>query len=278
VSTASTSSNQPPITTLPSGKLSLRGQAVPSVDCRVDLSGEGPPVIFLHGLVGINEHWAEVVEHINDRFRCVMVEVPLLELRAEDCSVEGVAAMIADFLKRHVGEPAILVGSSFGGHVALRIALYWPDLVRALVLVGSSGLGERRVGEKSPRRSREWMEETIAELFYDRSKMRAADVDRAHNELSDRRKARRMLRLSRSVFNDHLGTQIGRIKAPTMVLWGREDTVTPPETAVAFAEAIPNAELVWIEQCGHAPMLEKPAEFAKALREFGDRLDGQRAE
>lgn len=233
---------------------------------------DGPQVVFLHGLVGVNEHWLEVVRRVSHQIRCLLLEVPLLELRGEDCSVQGVARMVASFLERHVGEPATLVGSSFGGHTALRVALMRRELVRALVLVGSSGLGERPLGTGRPKRTREWIEEVIAELFYDRTKMPVADVDRAFAELSDRQKARRLLNLSRSVFKDKIAAHLCEIEAPTLVLWGREDTVTPPEAARGFAEAIPNAELVWIDRCGHAPMLEAPEVFANALLTFSERL------
>ncbi len=252
--------------------VSLRGPTGEPVKGRLMEMGDGVPVVFLHGLVGVNEHWLEVSQRIKGHMRCVMLEVPLLDLLGDDCSIEGVTDMIGRYVSEEIGEPAVFVGSSFGGHVSLRLGVQSPELVRGLVLVGSSGLGEKPIGGPRVKRTRAWVEDTIAELFFDRSKMSQEDVDRAWGELSGRVKAKRMFRLSRSVFKDHMADRIPSIQAPTMVLWGREDMITLPEVAEQFAEAIPNAEMVWIERCGHAPMIEKPDEFAEALLRFGTKI------
>lgn len=237
--------------------------------------GEGRPVVFLHGLVGLNEHWEDVVRRTRQGNRCIMLELPLLDLRGDDCSIQGVTDLTARFIDQHfAGEPVTLVGNSFGGHVALRMAIERPDLVRALVLAGSSGLIEKSmVREVQIRPSREWLSEKIGELFFDRSKMREADLDRAHAELSRRGGARAMVKLSRSARRNHLGEKIGRITAPTLLIWGRQDIVTPPEAAEGFRSAIPDSKLVWFERCGHAPMIECPEQFAAALVEFIKELD-----
>src|SRR6185295_14677790 len=98
----------------------LSGEKVP---VSVKDIGEGRPMVFLHGLVGLNEHWEEVAQRVTSRARAVMLQLPLLALRGDDCSIHGATELTIRFLERHVGEPAVLVGNSFGGHVALRIAL-----------------------------------------------------------------------------------------------------------------------------------------------------------
>lgn len=235
--------------------------------------GSGVPAVILSGLVGCNSHWDGVTSRVSSRVRCLSLEVPLLDLQGRDCSVEGAAVLIRNWAET-LGEPAIFIGSSFGGHAALRVAIERPDLVRALVLTGSSGLAEKPIlGNRASRADREWLEGKIAELFFDREKMSVDDVERAEQALfKDRDKARAMIRLSRSCREDYLGPALPAIEAPTLVLWGRQDIVTPPEAAEEFAELIPNAMLVWLENCGHAPMIEKPVEFCVALNQFLDHL------
>ena len=256
--------------------VSLRGLSEAPVESRLVEAGEGRPVVFLHGLVGLNDHWEDVAKRITHRLRCVMLEIPLLQLDGADCSIDGVEALTIGFLERHLGEgpPPILVGNSFGGHVALRIAIDRPDLVGGLVLAGASGLIERSmVSEVQIRPSREWLSRKIGELFYNPGRhMREADVDRAHKELSDRRGARAMVRLSRSARRNHLGARIPEISAPTLLIWGRNDIVTPPEAAHQFMANLPDARIVWFDECGHAPMMEKPGEFAEAMLAFADEL------
>jgi len=244
------------------------------VTATVAEAGAGLPVVFLHGLVGLNDHWEEVVRGIRHRSRCVLLELPLLDLRGQDCSILGVETLTTLFLERHLKEPAILVGNSFGGHVALRVALARPDLVRGLVLAGSSGLIEKTMmGEVQIRPSREWLREKIGELFFDRSKMRESDLDRAHAELSQRGGARAMIKLSRSARRNNLGSKMGGVKVPTLLIWGRQDIVTPPEAAEGFRSYIPDARIVWFDRCGHAPMIEAPDQFAEAMLGFIDELE-----
>lgn len=268
---SATTSTRPPA----SRHIELRG-AEGVVPAKVLDTGQGTrTLVFLHGLVGLNDHWEDVVHQVRERHRCVMLEIPLLTLRGKDCSIDGVAGLTVRFLKEHVKQPSMLIGNSFGGHVALRIALSNPELVDSLVLAGSSGIIEKSmVSDLELRPSREWLARKIGELFHDPDRhMNQADVDRAHKELNDRACARAMVRLSRTARRNHLGHRMKDVTSPTLLIWGREDIVTPPEAAMQFDRMLPNSRLVWFDECGHAPMIEKPDEFARALLEFAEELD-----
>lgn len=253
----------------PEGLLTGVWQAGEDVRATIIDRGRGVPVVFLNGLVGLNDHWEAVVDRVQERTRCVLFGLPLLQLRGDDCSIHGATRLTTRFVSQYIREPAVLVGNSFGGHVALRIAIENPELVRGLVLAGSSGLIEKSmVSDVQIRPSREWLRRKIGELFHDQSKMREADLDRAHKELSDRGGARAMVKLSRSARRDHLGDRIAKIGAPALLIWGRQDIVTPPEAAEGFQRMIRMSKLVWFDQCGHAPMIECPELFAAAILEF----------
>lgn len=257
--------------------LTLRGRCGP-VPATVEEIGTGASVVFLHGLVGLNEHWEEVVRLAEGQVRCTMLQVPLLDLRGEDCSIDGVTDLTIDFLEQNFDHPVVLVGNSFGGHVALRVSLQRPDLVRGLVLAGSSGLIEKSmVSDIQIRPSRAWLERKIGELFYDPSThMRASDIERAHQQLSERGGARAMVRLSRSARKNHLGSRMSGINQPTLLIWGKQDIVTPPEAANQFAQMLPKSRLVWFDRCGHVPMMEHPEPFAAELVEFVESLGPER--
>ena len=256
--------------------MSLTGGTGREIEARVIETGAGPRVVFLHGLVGLNEHWQPVVDRVRTSLRCVRVELPLLDLTGSDCSIQGVTDLTIAYLERAKAGPVVLVGNSFGGHVALRIALHRPDLVRGLVLAGSSGLFERTLVKGAPvRPPKDWLREKIAELFYDAAYMREEDVDRAHAVLSTRQGARAMVRLSRTARRNHLGDQIGEIACPTQLIWGKQDIVTPPSAAQGFLDLMPDARITWVDRCGHTPMLEAPDTFARALVGFVGELDGR---
>jgi 2-hydroxy-6-oxonona-2,4-dienedioate hydrolase len=250
----------------------VRGAAGVDVHVQIEELGlaTGISVVFLHGLVGLNDHWEGVVDRIKHQSRCFLVEMPLLGLTDADCSIDGATTLTIRVLEQLLrGTPAVLVGNSFGGHVAAKIAIRRPDLVRGLVLAGASGVIEKSiVADVQIRPSREWLERKIGELFFDRSKMNPADVDRAHKELSGRSSARAMVKLSRTARKNHLGDELGLVNCPTLIVWGREDIVTPPEACETFAKLIPKNTVVWLEKCGHAPMIEKPDDFGVAMNAY----------
>lgn len=254
--------------------VTVQGPAGTAIEVPLQEVGQGPPAVILSGLVGRNSHWDGITARLQARCRCLGFELPLLDLTGRDCSVHGASQIIGDWIASALDEPTVLIGSSFGGHAALRVAIQRPEVVRALVLTGSSGLAEKPIlGNRASRADRVWLEGKIAELFYDRGKMSDEDVELAEQALfKDRKKARAMIRLSRSCREDYLGELLPSIHVPTLVLWGRQDIVTPPEAAEEFAELMPNATLSWIDDCGHAPMIEKPDEFNIALERFLDGL------
>ncbi|GJQ28697.1 MAG: alpha/beta hydrolase [Phycisphaerae bacterium] len=254
----------------------LRGLADLDVPADVVETGQGRPVVFLHGLVGLNDHWEDVVQRIAHRCRCVLLQLPLLDLKDDDCSIDGATALTARFLDRFRTEKPVIVGNSFGGHVALRLAVEQPDLLGGLVLAGSSGLIEKSmVSDIQLRPSREWLTRKIGELFHDKAKMNPADVERAYLELNDRAHARAMVRLSRTARRNHLGDEMHRITCPTLIVWGKQDIVTPPEAATEMNARIRGSRLVWFEQCGHAPMIEAAEPFGEAMLAFLDDLDAR---
>ncbi|MGD9692160.1 MAG: alpha/beta fold hydrolase [Phycisphaerales bacterium] len=240
---------------------------------KVDEIGSGEPVVFLHGLLGVNEHWYPVARSLAPRAKCVMLGMPLLELKGDTCSVDGVTKLTIAVLDAVVGGPSVIIGNSLGGHVAQRIAMERPDLCKALILAGSSGLFERTLERGVEHRpSHDWVTRKIKGLFCDEDRVPPDLIDRAFEELSQRHAARAVVRLGRSAKSDHMGDRIHTIQHPTLLLWGMQDAVTPPEVAEEFHELIPNSKLAWIDRCGHAPMIERPDEFAQAIHTFLDQL------
>ncbi|MCA9278729.1 MAG: alpha/beta hydrolase [Phycisphaeraceae bacterium] len=243
---------------------------------RVDIAetGDGTQFVFLHGLVGLNEHWETVVGLVKHRVRCTMIEVPLLQLTGKDCSIDGVVYLTAKLLQSVSDSPVVLVGNSFGGHVATRLAIEYPELVQGLLLTGASGVIEKSmVSDIQIHPSREWLRRKIAELFYrPELHMRESDLDRAHQELSTKLGRFAMVRLSRSARRNHLGDQLSRVRVPTLLIWGKQDVVTPPDAAQQFHDRLQDSKLVWFDECGHVPMMEHAEAFAREMLAFEETL------
>lgn len=243
--------------------------AATGLETRVLRAGRGDRVVVLNGLLGVNKHWWGSVSCLVPACDCAVVEPPLLKLEGAHCSVTGVVRIVTELLDRLGPAPAVLMGNSLGGHVAMRIALERPELVRGLVLVGSSGLFERtfeRGVMHTP--SKEWLRGKIEGLFHDPGVMPEGMVDEAYEALRHRRAARALVKLGKSAKNDHLGDELSRISVPTLLAWGAQDAVTPPDVAREFHSLIRGSRLSWIEGCGHAPQVEKPGELARLVADF----------
>lgn len=229
----------------------------------------GHTLVVLNGLLGLNKHWFEVMHRLASSCRCTLIEPPLLSLSGEHCSVAGVVRIVIDALERTNAAPAVLAGNSLGGHVAMRIALQRPELVKGLVLMGSSGLFERTFERNvmhAPTKA--WLAGKIGDLFSDPANVPPGMVDEAYAELGQRKGARALVKLGKSAKNDHLGEEVPRLRLPTLLLWGKQDIVTPPEVAEEFRSLIPGSRLQWIDRCGHAPQIERPEEVALHLADF----------
>ncbi len=247
---------------------------VTGLDIRIDRVGAGRPLVFLNGLLGMNEHWFGMLGPLSKRAECILVQPPLLEMKGKGCSVDGVTQLTIAVPESICDQPAVLLGNSLGGHVSLRVALERPDLVRGLALIGSSGLFERSFEkgvQHSP--SHDWIDNKIKGLFFD-PEFHAipALVDAAYDKLRHRSAARALVKLGRSAKRDHLGDRLHEIRCPVVIPWGKQDQVTPPEVAEQFHAKLPESKLVWMDGCGHAPQIERPDLVQQAVSGFLDDL------
>jgi pimeloyl-ACP methyl ester carboxylesterase len=238
-------------------------------------AGAGLPVLCLHGLFGTSEHWETTLGILGSDYRAMALTLPIFETPPDDLSVAGLRGHVEAFMAAERVPPAVVVGNSLGGHVALDLALHAPERVRALVLTGSSGLFERSFTRGVPHRpSAEFVREKMTEVFHDPAMVTPEWVEAVRERVSRRSYALRVLQVSRSAKRYNLEDRLGEIQCPTLLVWGTEDRVTPRDVALRFLDGLPSATLRLVPECGHAPMLERPEAFARALAEFLDSLAG----
>ena len=97
-------------------------------------------------------------------------------------------------------------------------------------------------------------------------------VDEVYEIVNSRIKVIKIIALAKSAIRNNLGDELNAIKHPTLLVWGNNDTITPPFVAREFNKLIPNSELHFIDKCGHAPMMEVPEEFNRILDKFLTKL------
>ncbi|MBS1746957.1 MAG: alpha/beta fold hydrolase [Bacteroidetes bacterium] len=231
--------------------------------------GEGEPLILLHGLFGALSNFEHLIEYFRKSHRVVVPMLPMFELDLLHTTVNGFAKYIFKFIERKGYGNYHLLGNSLGGHIALVHILKHPEKVKTLILTGSSGLYESGMGDSYPRRGdHDYIKKKTELTFYDPATATPELVDEVFQICNNRLQLVRILALAKSAIRNNLGEELSQIKQPTLLIWGNQDTVTPPFVAHEFNKLIPNSELHFIDKCGHAPMMEQPAEFNKILEAF----------
>lgn len=229
-------------------------------------TGEGPPLLLLHGLFGALSNFEETIGHFSGRYRVVMPMLPLYSLPMLNTNVKALAGFLARFVDRLGLDRLNLLGNSLGGHVALVYCSMYPDKVRTLSLTGSSGLYENAFGGGFPRREdKEFIRRKVAVTFHDPKFATEELVDECFVTVNDRAKLIRILSLAKSAIRHNMAGELPKLKMPVCLIWGKQDTITPPHVAEEFHTLIPDSELFWIDECGHAAMMEQPATFNAIL-------------
>jgi pimeloyl-ACP methyl ester carboxylesterase len=235
--------------------------------------GEGEPLVLLHGLFGALSNFKDLVEHFRQHNRVIVPLLPLFELDILHTSVGGLAKFVHKFLEARDLRSVHLLGNSLGGHVALVHTLKHPERIRSLILTGSSGLFENGMGDTYPKRGDyEYIRKKTEITFYDPAMATKELVDEVFEITRNRIKVIKIIALAKSAIRNNLGEELKNITQPTLLVWGNNDTITPPFVAREFQRLIPNSELQFIDRCGHAPMMERPEEFNVILENFLKKL------
>jgi 2-hydroxy-6-oxonona-2,4-dienedioate hydrolase len=236
--------------------------------------GEGEPLILLHGLFGQLSNFENLIAYFKPTHKVVVPILPLFELDILHTTVGGLAKHLYKFIETKGFNNIHLLGNSLGGHVALVHVLKHPEKIKSLILTGSSGLFENGMGDTYPRRGDyEYIKKKTEVTFYDPKTATKELVDEIFEITRNRIKVIKTISLAKSAIRHNLGEELNNVKQPTLLIWGNNDTITPPFVAREFQRLIPNSELHFIDKCGHAPMMEQPEEFNVILDKFLKKLN-----
>lgn len=245
-------------------------------------AGTGPTVILLHGLGGDASNWALTVPALAKQFHVIAIDQigfgksdkPLLNYR-----IGTMVDFLNGFYKQTGLTKATLVGNSLGGWIAAAFTLAHPEKVEKLVLVDAAGYSPARTG--LPKLTREQLAplnaSTLAELkqvmslvFYNKAMLTDAFIEKMFSDKLKRGDGYTISQFTEMALrgDDFLDGKTKAIKAPTLIVWGREDGLTPLALGEAYAQDIAGAEKAILEKCGHVPQLECAAAFNAALLKF----------
>ncbi len=229
--------------------------------------GEGKPLIVLHGLMGGLSNFDEVTEFFSKKgFKVLIPELPIYSMSLLKTNVKNFAKYLHDFIEHKGFDEVILLGNSLGGHIGLYHTKMFPKKVKALIITGSSGLYESAMGGGYTKRGDyEVIKKKAQDVFYDPAVATKEIVDEVYETVNDRNKLIKTLAIAKSAIRHNMSKDLPNMKLPVCIIWGKNDTVTPPEVACEFQELLPDADLFWIDKCGHAAMMEHPKEFNEIL-------------
>lgn len=236
--------------------------------------GTGEPLMLLHGLFGALSNFNPLIGYFRQYNKVIVPLLPLLEMDILHTSVGGLAKFVNRFLEARDFQQVHLLGNSLGGHVALIHTLKHPERIKSLILTGSSGLFENGMGDSYPKRGDyEYIKKKTELTFYDPNTASKELVDEVYSIVNNRMKAIKIIALAKSAIRNNLGDELNQIKQPTLLVWGNNDTITPPFVGMEFNKLIPNSEIHFVDKCGHAPMMEVPDEFNAILHKFLKKLN-----
>jgi pimeloyl-ACP methyl ester carboxylesterase len=256
--------------------------------------GQGPPVVFVHGLAGSWQNWLEQLPAFAEHHRVIAMDLPGFghsEMPAEKISISGYARTLDALCDQLDVDAAAFVGNSMGGFTGAELAISFPERVERLVLVAAAGLTiEHQRSERGLallRRAENvlafytgWVA-SRSENVARRPRLRRATlalVARHPERLPGPLAAEQIRGSGTPGFIDALDAltdypiraRLGEIACPTLIVWGTHDRLVPVRDASEFERLIPNARKVVFDDTGHVPMLERPAAFNRALQDFLD--------
>jgi 2-hydroxy-6-oxonona-2,4-dienedioate hydrolase len=190
--------------------------------------GSGDVLLLLHGLFGALSNYRDQIEHYKTRYKVIVPLLPIYEMSVFEASLGGLTRYTNEFIELMGYKNMIVLGNSLGGHIAALYTLKHQEKVKALILTGSSGLFESAMGTTFPKRGDyQFIKDRTEHTFYDPAMATKELVDEVFDICNNRLKAIKVLATAKSAIRHNLRDDLEFIKVPSLLIWGKDDTITP---------------------------------------------------
>ena len=251
---------------------------VNDISINYEIAGSGKTLVLIHGLGGSTKSWETTVPLLSGHYQVLTWDVRghgQSDKPEGNYSAELFASDLAALLRTLGIGSAFVLGHSMGGVIALRFALDFPDLCRALIVSSSSA-------EVNPQATKYWQElvATVLEkgmdaVPFDPTRMFSKGFVERNPEVIEEFARNRPVnepapyaRAALAMASYNYNEELGRIRCPTLIIVGDQDVVTPPGGSVKMSRLIPGAKLIIFKDCGHVWFVEQPDVVSKAVLDF----------
>lgn len=256
----------------------------------VRVSGEGPPLILLHGFMASYFTFRAIVPELAKRFRVISIDLNGFGLTerppaAEAYRIEHQADLIVRVMEKAGAAPAMILGHSYGAAVASVVALRHPGAVTKLILISPASRFDKLPWYAQTRPGQELLYLLCRKLIsdphrYRQISIRAFFLEAVHpEEASEIYRSHLLIEGLRSTFFGFIRVLCGKgfsriafeeLRQPVLVLAGEKDAVIPLEQCRSVAEQVPRGSLEILAECGHSAPEEQPMEVIKAITRFAE--------
>jgi len=238
------------------------------------IAGQGPAILILHGWGGSSDSWIQVQEILaREGFKIIVPDFPGFgksKTPFEPWGVKEYGNFVLNLTKILELQNFFLLGHSFGGRVAIKFSVLYPEKIKSLILCDSAGIKQKwGIGEKLifqiSKIGNAIFTPTPLRRFKDKAKnlfyifLRHRDYAKADGTMRETIK---------KVLTEDLLKDLPQIKIRTLIIWGESDKLVPVKYAHIFKEKIENSELKILPKIGHSPHLEVPEKLAKIIIQF----------
>ncbi len=252
-------------------------------------SGDGPPVVFVHGISGNWQNWLENIPRVSRERRVVALDLPGFGESADfggEVTMSRHGAVVDALAERLDLGPVALVGNSMGGFISAETAIRFPERVERLVLVSAAGIttnelrrepvmawgrvvamsGARSVAEVRAAILRPRLRHAVFSLIVRHPSRIAPEM---LFEISKGAGRAAFMPTLEAIVNYDFRERLPGIRCPTLIVWGAKDAIVPSGDAYEYERLIPGSQpVVMMEDTGHVPMIERPRTFNAELLEF----------
>ena len=253
------------------------------------VEGSGQPLILLHGMAFSHDVWDRTVRQASKFFTVYAPDLPGFGC-SDKPDVPYGRDFYVEFVKKFLDalniDKCLIAGMSMGGEIAAAFASRYPARVDRLVLVNAKGFSPLIKGVRTfpvlgaplynfMFSNRSLLKNYIASMLYDKKALNEELVDKEWARIRDPAYRASLIKNSKylSTVDEGLQNLLKGVKARTLIIWGKDDAILPADDAYKFRDCIADSKVVFIERCGHAPVLERNELFNRALLTFLGQVD-----